>query len=233
MKVRSILSFLIFLIIRFNLYANTIFTSTYSVSGIGIGKTKIKGSFTVKIKPLIKYINGDLYFQEVDNPFPDKVTKKVYIDFNNKIKKIKIGDIKKGMETPLGADYNSIQDSEISTSIFQKEKLYIMIIEINSKNEDIGKQKYFIEFDYSNAQTTAEEQFFSKFQKPTTADILSFFIDNEKIIDTIGRKMPYIKNKFPVKFSLKWEENGVTQLNINGELKVKTEKVETANDFNF
>ncbi len=231
---KSIISFLflaLIIVYPFVIQAEDGFLVDYDVAGISIGNTKIKGNIRVMMKKDIKKITGNIFFQEAGQPFPDLVEKNVMIDFSKGKKSITTGDIKAGVTTDIEDDYKLIKNNEVKISAKKDADKANIVIDIKSPPEFGGEQKYIIEFEFNKSLSQQELGQMSKYPKPTATGLISFFTDNEKLIEFVNMKLGNYKYMFPSKFFIKWEQNKIVQLEVTGTLKSKVAMDLTAEDF--
>jgi len=143
------------------------------------------------------------------------------IDFKNKKKKIFTPETAEWFTTSLSDDANLIQPKKVKIIINKSSKKINAIVNLNFKPSLGGKQKYKINFTYNNSTPQQEDLILKNFHTPTAVDILSIFIDNEKLIEMINKKLSQNNYRIPDKFEIIWEQDGKQKLNVKFNLKAK------------
>ncbi len=230
MKILSVLISLFFLTAS-NIIGEDGFLVDYNVSGTSIGGTKIKGNLKVLMIKNLKKITGNLFFQEPGQPFPDLVEKSLKVDFNNAKKYIDTGDGKAGVTMNLDDDYKLINSNGVKINAEKTGSDADIVILITSPPELGGNQKYSIKMSFNKSTSQQESAEMAKYKKPTATGLISFFTDNEKLIDFINLKLGAFKNMFPSKFSIRWEQNNILQLDVKGTMKSKVMMDLSVDDF--
>ena len=194
----------------------------YNLNGTSIGGTKLKGNLRIMMKSQANRLTGNIFYQEAGNPFPDLDEKDLIINFKKKKKHIMTSEAMDWYSSSLTDDYEIIPDSKISISIKKTSKEITAIINLNLASELGGKQKYIIKFTYTSTGPGGEESVLKQINQPTGAGVLSMFIDNEKIIELLSKKLLNNKYKIPEKFQITWKQNNKTQLDVKGKLNIKS-----------
>jgi len=193
----------------------------YTMNGTSIGQTKIQGNLKIIMKTKLKRLTGNIFYQEVGNPFPDLDEKDIIVNFKKGKKHIYTSESADWFTTSLADDSALLDERKISISINKKSKEITATIKMNFVPEFGGKQKYIIKFKYSSATPSNEANELKEIGKPTAVGILSIFIDNERLIELLAKKLPLDNFRIPSKFHIIWKQGGSTKLDVKGTLNVK------------
>ena len=87
MRVIFITLILMFIIVS-SVFGGPGLLADYKVDGTSIGGTKLQGNLKVMMKPQLKRLTGNIFYQEVGNPFPDLNEKDIIVNFKKKKKYI-------------------------------------------------------------------------------------------------------------------------------------------------
>lgn len=229
MKVTSIILIFLFGVITFA-SANPGILADYSIEGISIGQTKLKGNARIMIERQTKRITANFFYQEVGNPFPDLDEKDIIVDFKKGKKHIFTSESGEWLTSSIEDDYTLLDEKKVKIIIKKSANKIIARITMDLEPEFGGKQKYIIRFSYLKP-SGSEVNELKKVNKPSGIDFLSLFIDNEKLIELLSKKMAENRYRIPDKFKLIWEQSGEKKLDIKGTLKAKSSIIFSDSDF--
>jgi hypothetical protein len=214
--------FLIPLLVLSNLYAQQNgFIMEYKLDGSMIGNTKIDGNMEIIIKPHAKRITGNIVYEEPGNPFPTLDEQDILVDFDAAMKYHKTSESHGWMSGPLNADYNSLSDGSIKKSVQKEKGKDIVKVGITLPQSLGGYHTYTVELSWSKPAVAGEIQTFTKVGRPSATDLLSLFIDNEKIVEEIGKLAGDNRYIIPDSFTVTLEQDGKVQQTTKGVLRSK------------
>lgn len=196
----------------------------YDVSGFSIGQTKIQGNLKMLLKQQAKRVSSSLFYQEAGQPFPNLDEKEIIVDFKNDKKYHYSADSDEWLSAPLSEDFSILDEKKVKINLSKTPKEITAVMDMSLAPEFGGKQKYTIKLSYINA-TSSEVNEFKKIVKPSAVDFLSMFIDNEKLIDLLNKKIIDDRFRIPDKFQVNWQQNGKDKLKVNGSLQVKLNEI--------
>ena len=217
MKIISIILLWLTFIIS-NLSANLGVTIHYTVKGNSIGKTTLRGKCRVLFQPAMKRLTGSIYYQEAGNPFPDLEEKDIIVDYTKKKKEYYTKDSRSWLTIPFAHE----KASRVKVKVRKVKKDIKITVTASLKKSQGGKQKYIITFSYEGKKNEKTNLELKKYKIPSPADILSLFINNEKIIAKIAKKSIIKNYGIPDKFKIEWYQKKKKKLHIEGKLKMKT-----------
>ncbi len=190
----------------------------YDFNGKAIGATKLKGNMKILLKKGVKRLQGNIFYQETGNPFPDLDEIDIIVNFKKGTKYIYTSEAGKKITTSLKDEFNLIKKEEITLHVKKYKNMFIARANINIPPELGGNQQYMIKFEYTDRRGE-EEAVLKKIIQPSAIDIVSIFVDNEKIVDILNKNLVEFKNKLPEKFLIKWIQNNTVKLNVEGKIK--------------
>lgn len=229
MKVISITLIFLFSIITV-ISANPGILADYSIEGISIGQTKLKGNARIIIELQAKRLTANFFYQEAGTPFPNLDEKDIIINFKKGKKYIFTSESGEWLTSSIEDDYSLLDEKKVKITIKKSGKDIITKISMDLEPEFGGKQKYIIRFSYLK-RPSSEVNELKKINKPSGIDFLSLFIDNEKLIELLNKKMAANRYRVPDKFKLIWEQDGEKKLDIRGILKAKSSIMFSDSDF--
>jgi len=220
MRIITITLFWIFMLFSYS-FGEIGIVLNYKLKGESLGQTGIRGKFRVLFKPKMKRLTGSIYYQEAGSLFPNLDEKDIIIDFNTRTKEYFTRESRSWLSTPLATEYALVKSRNIKVTSRKVKKGVKTIVRLTMKRKLGGKQKYIITFTYNDSRPEKVNDELKKYKKPSAADILSIFINNEKIVNEISRRSLIRKYGIPDTFSIKWQQKGKTKLNVTAHLKTK------------
>ena len=218
---KVIICFIFFLSFTSLAYSNFGLLADFNINGISIGQTKLKGNLKVQLKPDLKRIIGDIFYQEPGNPFPELDEKDVIINFKTGKKYLFTSSSEQWLTSSIDDDYSMLDEKNVKITVVKKPKVITTTIIMKQPPEFGGNQKYIIKFKYKSIKLSEEDNAVKKYKNPTAIDILSIFIDNEELIKLINNKLPKNNFRIPDIFSIVWYQGSKVHLNVTGSLSVK------------
>lgn len=218
-----IILFLLFWIITLfsDLFGQTGIVLNYKLTGQSLGRAGIRGQVRALFQPKMKRITGSIYYQEAGSIFPNLDEKDIIIDFNRKMKNYYTSESRSWFTTPLAAEYTLINNNSINITSTKFKNSVKTIVYLNLQSSLGGSQVYTITFTYNDTKPDKVNIELKKYIRPTIADILSIFINNEKVIEEISKRSLIPKYGIPDTFTVIWQQKGKTKLNVNVALKTK------------
>lgn len=225
---------IIFLLINLNSgYCEEGFLADYTIEGSAVGNTKLKGNLKIMSINNIKRVTSALFYQEAGNPFPALVENDLIVDYKSGNKYINSSDSGEWIKLSLKDEYGLIDERNFKPVITRGEQTVKINFSIDSLSGIGGKENYSIILNYSKSDSIEEKNLFQKFDKTSALDFLSFFIENEKVIELLNKNLINEKNRVVDNFKIRVEENNKVKMDVNGKLESKLKMLLTAEDFKF
>ncbi len=221
MKKITITLFWIFALL-FNLSGRTGIAINYKFTGQLLAETKIRGKFRVLFQPKMKRITGFVYYQETGKLSPDSDEKDIIVDFIQQVKESYTRQSRSWLRTSLEDENKSIATSRIKIYSKKIKDGVKTTVDLNLSRKLGGKKKYTITFKYFDSKSKKVYTELKSYKTPSAADILSYFIDYEKVINEISKRSIIKKYGIPDEFNIVWQQKGKTIYNITAKIKTKS-----------
>ena len=204
-----------------NLTAGSGILLEYEVDGTAVGGTTLLGNLKVLLQNNMKRMTGNLFYDEPGAPYPTLDEKDLIVNFAEKKKYLKTTDSGTWGDESLSDDYSMIKDNELSITIKPgaNASVVIAVVKVSLPADFGGEKVYVIKLTYKD--TSKDAKLFTDFKSPAALDFLSIYLDNEKIINALNKKLAEYKFKIPQSFSLVAGQKGKEYLNIKGNLRSK------------
>jgi len=221
-----IISLILILSVITSSFAGTGLLADYKVNGTAIGDTTLQGNLKVMMKPKLKRITGNIFYQEAGNPFPDLDEKEVIVNYKKSKKHLYTSGAGEWFSSPLSDDGAMINANQVTITVTKtpttKPKEIKAYIKLNLPTAMGGNQSYRVKFTYDKRTPDNTDKKVKEIGNPTAVDLLSVFIENEKIIELLSKKLPTDNFRVPKTFSVVWKKGKTKQLSVRATLSMKS-----------
>lgn len=191
----------------------------YEIEGSAVGGTTLLGNLKIIMQNQIKRLTGNLFYDEPGSPYPTLKEKDLIVNYTDKTKALKTTDTGSWSTDPLSDDFSMIKDNELSVTLKSgsSSSSVTAVVKISLPADFGGEKIYVIKLNYADT----DSNLFSEFQYPTGLDFLGIYLDNEKVVDSLNKKLSAYKLKIPKSFTIVAQQKGKDFLNITGQLRSK------------
>lgn len=221
MKKITITLFWIFALL-FNLSGRTGIAIHYKFNGQLLAETKIRGKFRVLFQPKMKRLTGFVYYQETGKLLPDSDEKDIIVNFYQQVKENYTRQSRSWLRKSLEDEYRLIAANRIKVYSKKIKDGVKTTVDLNLPRKLGGKQRYIITFKYYDVNPEKVNTELKNYKTPSATDLLSYFIDYEKVVNEISKKSISKKYGIPDEFNIVWQQKGKTIYNITAKIKTKS-----------
>jgi len=190
----------------------------YETSGVHTGGTRVEGNLKIILKNGVKRISGTLVFYETGNPYPNIEEREVIVDIPSSKKYFITEGLGQWNSLDLKGDFNLLKDDKIRVEYNKTGNTALLKLSVNYPVLMGGTTVYSITYTYGK-DANRDKIRLQAIGKPSPSDIAVYFLDNEKIADTIQQKLGEDRYNIPEKFRIVCEQAGKISFDITGTLR--------------
>ena len=193
----------------------------YEVDGSAVGGTTLLGNLKVVMQNQMKRLTGNLFYDEPGAPYPTLDEKDLIVNFSEKKKHLKTTESGSWGTESLSEDFSMIKDNELNVTVTPGNSSVTAVVKVSLPADFGGEQIYVVKLTYKDSDASQDAKLFSDFKVPTGIDFLSIYLNNEKIVQALNRKLSNYKLKIPKTFTIVARQKGKEFLSITGKLRSK------------
>jgi hypothetical protein len=191
----------------------------YETSGRHIGGTKIEGNLKIIFKNGTKRLSGATVFYEPGNPYPNIEEKEIIVDLPGKKKLFYVADAGQWTSTDLNGDFVLITDQKVKTEYVRNGSTAVLKIAIQLPVLLGGPSLYTVTYTYGK-DSGKDAPRVKAISNPGPADVIGFYMDNQKFAEIIAQRLGEDRYQIPEKFEIVCEQGGKVAFDITGKIRV-------------